>query len=244
MEQAALFKRLGYPKHAEKVYEAVLTSEVALAVSTIATHTKLPRMTVYRCLESLVTDALIEPVTVGKRTFYGPGTPGRLAEVTRLADAESGQIAAAYTQKYSADAPRSVRFLHGAAGIRAAFDDVIEHTPKSETFFRYTSEKDLAKVNAYLARDYRERRDKKKLERKVISNAISGMQKKSRLERFIRFIPEEAAQFQQNIIQLVYGKRVSIIDLNKEEVMIVENEHLAEFQKTIFRLLYERLERR
>ena len=141
------------------------------------------------------------------------------------------------------DVPQNIRFLYGPSGIRTAFDDVITHCTKGETFFRYTSEQDLAKVNSYLARDYRIRRDKKKLERMVISNNASGSQKKSRLERFIRYIPAETDQFEQNIIQLVYGKRIAIIDLNKEEVVIIENQQLADFQKTIFKVLYGQLSR-
>jgi len=118
---------------------------------------------------------------------------------------------------------------------------VVAHCKRGEMFFRYTSEQDLAKVNTYLTNDYRNKRDKKKLERMVISNYVSGKQKKSRLERFVRFLPEETEQFEQNVIQLVYGSRVTMIDLTKEEVMIIENKRLADFQKSIFKVLYKRL---
>lgn len=161
----------------------------------------------------------------------------------RTLDTQSESVLSTYIQAREKDVPQSVRFLHGPAGIRAAFDDVISHTPKGDTFFRYTSERDLAKVNKYLARDYRERRDKKKLERLVISNAVSGSQKKSRLERFVKFIPRDTDQFEQNIIQLIYGECVSIIDLTTEEVVIIENKQLTDFQKVVFKLLYKQLGR-
>lgn len=161
----------------------------------------------------------------------------------KLTEQDTAALVAKEMKVREKDVPHHIRFLYGPSGIRAAFDDVITHSKKGDTFFRYTSEKDLQKVNSYLANDYRLRRDKKKLERKVISNAISGSQKKSRLERFIKFIPEESEQFEQNIIELVYGERVSIIDLNTEEVVIIENKKLADFQKVIFKLLYKRLER-
>lgn len=241
MNTADIFKRLGYPKHAEKVYDALTKRKDSVSVTDIARTTKLPRMTTYRCLEPLLHDGLVEEVRVGKRTFYSAGSPRKLTAAMRLTEQASEQTLAKYVREREKDVPSSVRFLHGAAGIRAAFDDVVSHAKRGETFFRYTSERDLAKVNQYLARDYRERRDQKKLERQVISNALSGSQKRSRLERFIKFIPEEADQFQQNIIQLVYGKRMSIIDLNTEEVTIIENQQLADFQKVIFKLLYKRL---
>lgn len=241
METVDIFKRLGYPTHAEKVYDALVQRSDALSVTDIARATKLPRMTIYRCLEPLLRDGLAEQTQVGKRTYYSAGSPRKLTAAMQLTERESERAVSTYIKEREKDVPNTVRFLHGPAGIRAAFDDVIAHCARGETFFRYTSEQDLAKVNRYLARDYRVRRDKKKLERKVISNAVSGSQKRSRLERFIRFIPGEADQFEQNIIQLVYGKRLSIIDLETEEVTIIENERLAEFQKVIFRLLYDRL---
>lgn len=241
MKTAEIFKRLGYPKHTEKVYEALSKRKDSLSVTDIANATKLPRVTVYRCLEPLLRDEIAEKAKVGRRTFYSAGSPRKLTAAMRLTEREGERALAKYLKEREKDVPSSVRFLHGPAGIRAAFDDIISHAKRGETFFRYTSERDLAKVNQYLARDYRERRDRKRLERKVISNALSGSQKRSRLERFIKFIPEEADQFQQNIIQLVYGKRMSIIDLNTEEVTIIENEQLADFQKVIFTLLYKRL---
>ena len=126
--------------------------------------------------------------------------------------------------------------------VRASvFDDTIAHTPKGQTFYRYTSERDLSRVNRYLSPGYRGARDKKKLERLVISNARSGAQKRSRLERFIKYMPEGTLQFDQNIIQIVYGKRLAFINLNSEEAFVIEDAALADFQKVIFSQLYRRL---
>lgn len=121
------------------------------------------------------------------------------------------------------------------------FDHVIDNLPKGGTFYRYTSERNLDEVNKYISRDYRLKRDKKKLERLVISNPLSGKQKKPRLERFIRYINSENVQFNQNIIQIIYGTRVAFINLNNEEAYIIEDKQLADFQTTIFKQLYFKL---
>jgi len=241
MKQSELFKRLGYPKHTDVVYDILVTNKELCSVTQISRETQLPRMTAYRCLEALQRDDLISEIQVGKRTNYTAASPQALAKKVRLVEKQSLSVVAQKKSAYEKDIPGSMRFLYGPAGIKAAFDDVVTHCSREEIFFRYTSEQDLAKVNKYLAHDYRQRRDKKKLERQVISNPGSGEQKQSRLERFIKFIPAEADQFEQNIIQLVYGKRMSIIDLNTEEVTIIENQQLADFQKVIFQLLYKRL---
>jgi hypothetical protein len=137
--------------------------------------------------------------------------------------------------------PEHVRYFKGFAGVRAVFDDVIHHTPRRGTFYRYTSERDLDAVNRYLAPSYRKERDEKKLERLVISNPVSGSQKRPRLERFVRYIPPEADLFNQDVIQLVYGSRLAFINLLKEEAFIIEDKALADFQKVIFNQLFKKL---
>ncbi len=134
-----------------------------------------------------------------------------------------------------------MRVFSGPKGIRDVFDDVISHSKKRDTFYRYTSERDLDSVNSYLSKDYRKRRDAKHLERLVISNPVSAKRKSSRLERFIKYFPKEVSLFDQNIIQLIYGERVAFIDLNKEEAFVIENQALADFQKVIFKQLYKKL---
>ena len=99
----------------------------------------------------------------------------------------------------------------------------------------------MAKVNRYLSPNYRIAREKKKLERLVISNPISGKQKRPRLERFIKYIPSEANLFDQNIIHLIYRDRFSFINLNTEKAFIIEDKALADFQKVIFNQLYKKL---
>jgi len=241
MDLSTIFKRLGYPKHSHVVYEILAVSKEPLLVTTIAQKSNVSRVVVYRCVEKLLHNGLLIQTKVGKRTLYAAGSPHLLKKAIQLADISLVKAVAPFIKDREKDVPQNVRFLYGPAGIKAAFDDVVVHCKKGEMFFRYTSEQDLAKVNSYLAGDYRTKRDKKKLERMVISNYLSGKQKRSRLERFVHFLPEEDEQFEQNIIQLIYGSRVSMIDLTTQEVMIIENKRLADFQKSIFRILYQRL---
>jgi sugar-specific transcriptional regulator TrmB len=240
MDTKEIFKRLGLPKHADIIYQ-LLRKKGPLNPTMIGTHAKLHRPAVYCALASLSDRRFIIPTMNGRRTFYQASDPRIIANAfTETSSVVAGkmakQIIADDTYKQN-----EIRFLSGFKGIRAAFDDVISHTKRGETFYRYTSERDLDAVNRYLSKDYRTRRDKKRLERMVISNPVSGMRKKPRLERFVKYIPPKASLFDQNIIQLVYGDRISLIDLNTERVVIIENKELADFQKVIFRQLYDKL---
>jgi len=240
MDTKEIFKRLGLPKHADTVYKLLQTKGPMIATN-ICRLAKLHRPTVYRALEPLCGRRFVFVTKKGRRKFYNAASPGLVSEAfsqtsEKVADSIAKRVVAddIYKQK-------EIRFLSGFDGIRAAFDDAISHMKYGGTFYRYTSEKDLDKVNRYLSKDYRANRDKKKLERMVISNPVSGSRKKPRLERFVKYIPPEKNLFDQNIIQLVYGDRLSFIDLNTERVLIIENKALADFQKVIFRQLYDKL---
>lgn len=235
-----IFKRLGLPKHSGAVYE-LLKKKGPMNATRVCTGANLHRPAAYRALASLLARRFIYATQTGRRKLYHAADSRLIAAAFAQTSAEVADRMARQAVADGLYKQKEIRFLNGFGGIRAAFDDVINHLKRGETFYRYTSEKDLDKVNKYLAGDYRARRDKKKLERMVISNPVSGMRKRPRLERFVKYIPPEADLFQQNIIQLVYGDRLSLIDLNAERVLIIENKQLADFQKVIFRQLYGKL---
>ena len=240
MNAKTIFKRLGLSKHAHSAYRA-LQKNGLMHLSDIAKVAGIYRPAAYSAVNDLLAHKFALQKKIGKRNFYEVTHPRLVAEAfAKEAESAVSEMSKAFVKKEK-HFDEQVRFLEGPAGIREAFDDVISHTPRGETFYRYTSEKDLQKVNSYLSRDYRTRRDAKKLERMVISNPISGKQKRPRLERFIKYIPQERSLFDQNIIEIVYGDRLLFIDLDSEKVIIIENKTLAEFQKVIFKQLYRAL---
>jgi sugar-specific transcriptional regulator TrmB len=243
MTYETIFTRLGYPKHSAEIYRVLSDATEPLLVTAIANHAKVQRMTVYRVLEVLGRDKVVIAAPIGLRTGYSAEHPSVLESLLSCDVVKTEKVIAKLITKREKEVPAYIRFLRGKEGIREAFDDVIAHTPRGALVYRYTSEKDLSEVNAYLAPDYRARRDAKKLERLVISNPLSSAQKRKRLERFIRCIPADADTFDQNIIQFVYGNRVSFIDITTEQVTIIENPALAAFQKVIFNQLYKKLDR-
>lgn len=240
MNIATIFSRLGLTKSAPVVYQT-LQKKGLLLVNEIARHSGLHRPSVYAAIRDLLRLSFIQAVPEGKRMRYCITDPNRIAREFAGVSVKTAQEVARILPPKEKEPQENVRFISGKQGIRATFDDVIEHMPRGKTFYRYTSEQDLDAVNAYISPNYRIRRDKKKLERLVISNPKSGLRKRSRLERFVKFIPPKDSLFEQNIIQLVYGERLAFIDLNTEQCIIIENKALADFQKVIFRQLYRKL---
>lgn len=231
------FSRIELSSRAARIYDALEASE-PLLVTELSAHTDLYRPTLYRELAHLRKVGLVHTSLRGKRTVYSAAPRARVVELFEGATQRVHEYAQTDVRTTLADT-REIR-LTGPDGIRAAFDDVIDHTKRGDTFYRITSERDLDRVNSYLSPEYRARRDAKRLERLVITNATSGSRKRARLERFVRFMPDGAA-FSQNIIELIYGNRVSFIDITEETVHILDNPRLADFHRVLFRQLYKKL---
>lgn len=240
MELGDVFDRLGFPKHSAEIY-AYLEKSGPCSVSTIARDVATHRPAAYRAIAALEAAQLSTRRMFGKRPFYTAESRARIAALFKNVSNNVAELEKESPERRLRDSMGTVRYFEGKNTVAAIFNDVIEHTKRGDTFYRYTSENDLAEVNRLLPTDYRSRRDAKRLERLVISNPESGRQKRSRLERFIKFLDSEKERFHQNAIELLYGRRMAFIDLNTQKGIIIENATLVEFQKTIFRSLYTRL---
>ena len=236
-----LLKRLGFSEHEVLVY-LDLSENGSRTIMDISRTQNIFRPAVYKAIARLKERGLLIEEYIGKRKHYSTQEPKELRDIVKDISIDLEETLPDLEDIYSKkDQESTIKILEGKKGIGFIFSDVVNSLQKGDTFYRYTSEKDLDKVNSYLPKDYRQRRDAKRLERLVISNTKSGNQKKPRLERFIKYIPQENEQFEQNIIQLIYGDKIAIIDLNTENSFIFKNKLLADFQKTIFKLFYKRL---
>lgn len=137
----------------------------------------------------------------------------------------------------------SVSYEEGRIGINKVFDDIVNTLPKNAIFYRVSAENDVEKANTYLPKDYREKRDKKSLERYVIMGSKAAQSKKPRLERELVVIPEHIDEFNQNVTMTIYDNKIAYIDFTNESAIIIENPMIAEFQKKLFMLTYKNLKK-
>ncbi len=237
MSLAVICSRLGLPKGSAEVIRA-LESDDALSMSEIVRATHIHRPAAYRAVRALCAHGVLQSQKIGKRVGFR--SRGQKVLASLFADTSAAVDRQVPGQQISTTFA-NVRYLTGTKGITEVFTDIVQHTKKGDTFYRFTSERNLDEVNSYLPKEYRTIRDQKKLERQVISNVLSGSKKRPRLERFVKFLEGEKEHFTQNAIQLIYGQRIAFIDITKKECIIIENETLAEFQRVIFKALYRRL---
>ena len=137
----------------------------------------------------------------------------------------------------------NVKFMEGKKAVTYVFSDIVSTLKKGDVFYRVSSERDVDRANTYLPSDYREKRDKKELERFVIMSAGQSEKKAPRMEREIVTIPPELDEFSDDVSMTVYGNKVAFIDYNTEASIIIENAFIAGFLGKLFRLLYASMKR-
>lgn len=222
-----------------------LLSTGTMGVSDIARNTKLQRTQVYEALKGLKLAGLVSTSPKGKYIHYGAESPKKLEKnFLALSNTFDEKIESlAELQAVSSGVKPVVKYVEGASSISAIHDDIVMSLKKGDTYRRYSSSKavDNGKGSPYLSKKYRLLRDAKELERKVITNVPNRTRKRERLERTIKTVPTDFDLFEYNVSQIIYGKKVAVIDYNTDTAVIIENETIAKFQEKIFELLFRKL---
>ena len=236
-----LLEKLGLNKHEKGVY-LTLVKHGSLNVTEIERKGRLHRPAVYKGLEKLLEKELIR-ISIKKKTkYYQAEHPRKLKQLVEDLSEEVDTAILEIQDLFRPQGARvAVEFFEGRDGIKSIFKDIVTTLKRGDTFYRFSSSRDVKRANTYLPKNYRHIRDAKRLERLVITNKKAAVTKKPRLERFIKTIPYDLDPFSYDVTQIIYGNRVAYIDYNSETGVIIENPLIASFQKGIFTLVYKQL---
>ncbi len=237
-----LFEHLGLSLDQAQVYYTLLTRGPQ-TIAEIARHTAFSRTAVYRLAPSLAAEGLASEARRGKRTVYAAESPHVLEERAERAKSERAELLPELLALYreGSDKP-TIRVYSGPEGIRQVFSDMVNRLGKGETFYRYESHKNHRQNRSYLPQKYFTRTGPDgDLNRYIITNEVAASRKKPRLGRLIKNVPARFDVFTYNISQIVYADTVAFVDYNSMTAWVVENATFAEFQKKLFRLLFELL---
>jgi sugar-specific transcriptional regulator TrmB len=238
-----LLERLGIGEKISRVYLDLLEHGTS-SIADVSRRSELHRIEVYRAIPYLEEEKLITPIQRGKRTLYRPLSPEGIHDMIRDFERRNAPVMDELMNKYEKLWKNiSISYQEWASGVTRVFDDIIDTLPNGSVFYRISAENDVAKSNTYLPKNYRERRDKKWLERMVISSSKAALPKQKRLERDIVVIPKEYDEFDQDVTMTIYGDKVAFIDFGEENSIIIENPMIADFQKKLFKLLYKKLKK-
>ena len=240
MEIQDLLRTIGLNSKESAVYLALLELGPA-KISQIAKTSRLHRPTVYQTLPKLMEKGLITQFPKGKQKHYVCEPPQkiekRLSEVIQQAQELLPELEKIYT--HPGQKP-IIKFLESAKGIAFVHEDIINTLNRGDTYYRYSSPP-VFKDERYLPKNYRVGRERKQIERLVITNPRIAKEAKPDLDKSIKTIPSGYGEFEYGITIMIYGHKIAFIDYNTETALIIENKTIAEFQKKIFKILYDRL---
>lgn len=249
MSRDTLRQVISYPglsKKEAEVYLACLETRKPTALS-VSRETFVPRQTVQRIMDDLVSKGLMGKIQEGKKTIYVPEDPRSL--VTKL-ELHAGSIKDVMGELRSLatiyqNRP-TMRFFEGEDGIRKVFQDILSVNEKE--IYAFSSVKELlATIPDYTSIFMRPR-----IRRKIFAKIISpkddeGVRLKyvGREEfREIRFITDALAD-KIGIIGghiFIYGNNVAFISFDRDRTsVIIENRALAKTHSSLFQIAWELL---
>ncbi|MEZ4194842.1 MAG: helix-turn-helix domain-containing protein [Candidatus Paceibacterota bacterium] len=232
--------KLGIPAPEADIYLSLL-HRGGMKIAEISRVTGINRPRLYRLLPQMIEDGFVSEASRGKQKIYVPAHPVRLRELHENLQKDFEETLPDLEHLYEGRSKRPlIRHFSGKNCIKKIFHEMVVTMKPKDTVYRYSSPPRKHKGEDYLPKGYREIRDKKQLERLVISGAWYAEGKKSRLERHIKILTDfDERDFE--VTTLIYKNKVIIIDYGAESGILIESAEIARFQRAIFMQLYKRL---
>ena len=213
-------------------------------ISEISKSTGINRPSIYSTIPHMIESGLLIEVLKWKRKYYSAQNPKVLKTYLDKIQKDFDFI---YTELWTAYKKRKKRpilqSLDWKKGIKYIFADIVKTLKKWDVYYRYSSRKSLDK-RWYLPDNYKKIRDEKLLERFVITNDFLDKNKqtqKARKQSVI--IPKKYDLFEDDILKIIYKDKVAIIDYNSDQGFIIENPLFANFERKLFKLLFQFLKK-
>lgn len=229
-------------KNAALIYLSLLEHGKS-TITELTTYTSLHRVQIYRLLPFLIESWFVLISFEWKKKYYSPASPQTINDKYKEIQEANKWSINKLLEKYSnLDKKPTVLYNQWKKWITNIFNDIVESLRPGDVFYRVTSETDVEKINSeYLPKDYRDKRDKKDLERYVIMSSNAALKKSPKLERELKVIPSSIDDFEDNVLMTIYANKVWFIDFNTETSILIESKEIADFQKKLFKLLYKSL---
>jgi len=242
MKKDNLLQTLGLPHHSEKVYLTLL-EKGEKSLSDLAKITGLYRPAIYRLMPDLLQANLVSVVKKGKRILYVAESPQLLSVLAKEQATDLQAVLPEYMNLFLNRTRRPKFTLYqGKEGIKSVFEYLISTAKKEERIFRYESPRNYKDNKNYYPDIYRQRAGQKgDMDKYVITNEETDVQRSARLNRLSKRIPKSYDSFNYNITHLICGDKVVFIDFDTETAILIEAPRFAEFQKKIFQLFFRKL---
>lgn len=246
MIDTKILQNIGLTEIESQIYISLL-EKWQQTISSISEVSGCNRVQIYAAIPRLKEKKLIWETLKGKRKIYFAQNPENLENIFYEQKLSFQNTVSFLKGKYEKKlAQPELRVFYTQEAMKHIFMDVVQTLEKWETYYRYSSRKhDI--LRGFLPDSYKKLRDEKEIQRCVItSEELKKAKEKAgvKLNREMRSIPMNYDLFDDNIGKIIYGNKVAIIDYNTSMSFIIENKKFADFEKKIFKLLFNYLRKK
>lgn len=235
-----LLKKLWLTEEESFIYLFLLENPKK-TITDISKQASINRPKLYKILPYMKEQWLISEVLIWKRNFYMAENPkilnSYLSSIKRDFETFIPEIENLYSNSFTKPL---FKHLTWNIGIKNIFLDIGNTLKKGDTFYRYSSRNNVKKTSIansdYV--EYKTIREKKELQRLVITNSYLQSIKEEKLNKEVVIIPKTFDLFEDNITKIIYANKVAIIDYNTRESFVIESSIFANFERKIFTLLF------
>lgn len=238
--QEHILEKLGLSKEEAQIY-LFLIKNPKQTISDLSNKLLINRPKLYTILPAMIESWLIWNMLVGKRKYYIAENPDIFNSYFHKIKNDFGVFIPEIKEMYGNNFKKPIfKHLRWKSGMKNIFLDIAYTLSVWDTFYRYSSRRNVTKTSIPNTQwqEYKNLRDKKKLERMVITNDYLNSLKEKKLEKEVVIIPKDFDIFEDNITKLIYANKVAIIDYNTEECFVIESQIFANFERKIFQLLF------
>lgn len=239
IDSKGMLKQLGFSDLAEQVYFALL-KKGSCSIVDLAQLTGKHRPAVYKVIPELLTSNLVSKLTKGKRVVYKAESPAVLSVLSKnQIEHMNSTLPILLETFHNKDKKPKISFFEGKEGISTVYEQLVSSTKKEGAIYRYESPKDYKRNKRYYPTLYWKRAGASgDIEKYVITNQKTHEKRHKNLNRLSKAV---TVPFEDNITQLIGNDKVIFIDYDTEAAILIENERFANFQRNIFKMLFEKL---
>lgn len=213
------------------------------SITDISREVWLYRHTIYKIIPNLIDYWLVSQMIKWKRKLFLAESPDNLNNLYERNSFKFKTLLNRFQDIYKSkdESPTSVKVIEWENFSKFVFEDIWNTLEKKGEYYRYSSKKKFDKKDNIPI--YKILRDKKEIQRYIITSENLNQDKPKRLDHEVAIIPEKFDLFTDNISKVIYKNKVGIIDYNNEISFIFENQKLADFEKKLFKLLFKYLKK-
>ncbi len=238
MKELEILNHIWLPHDASKIYLSLLRYGDA-NISKISRISKVHRPTIYKFIPYLQELWLVSEAISWKRKLYSAEHPRNLNNLFEYTKQNFEATVDTFEQLFEqkTQSKPQLKTIQWDNFAKVIFDDIGNTLWKDETYFRYSSVTSLEWQEKYT--HYKSLRDKKNIQRMIITSDFLSKNKPKRLDHDVAVIPKNYDMFDDNISKVIYDDKVWIIDYNNQVSFILQDKKLATFEKKIFKLFFK-----